>query len=233
MLYRLFLKKKKIKSLKVSTKIPFEISTEKIIESPRTFNTNQIQNAVKNILISETGADSQDKLLTSCSEYILKDFFLYMHQTGIYNRQLKLWKAIGNVRELFSYYVENTFTKKLKPGLKLIDFSTGPKSVAICALIPEEDNKNFSSHLSLALGLNNSGKLKGIFYFTRNKPDDNLIKNFENATDQSDQISRYEAIIKGTNDVRLNIIVYKEENENYSFEHVLPSINLEVKDVRV
>ena len=227
MLEKFLVKKEKIGELKLATKKPFDVTCEKITRSPRTFNTSEIKTALENLslTLSETKEPLPEILLKS-AEYLIKDLFFQMHQTGLYNRQLKLWKSLGNTTEISFYELSKGLIKKKGLDFSIIDLCTASKNVGVCGLIDPApyDFTHFKSSLSTAINISNKNNLRGIVYFLTNKPDAGFINNIELITNIFDKTAKYEAILTGTRDIRLNVVSIEKNNGSYNFKHVFPKV---------
>ena len=236
MLEQFLISKKEIGKLKVTLKRPLDLSCEKIIQTPRSFNTTQIKSAIENISFIDIEESIIPDLLTKTTEYILKDFFLYMHQSGLYNRQFKLWTTLASVTSILFFRLQKGFLNKKDLGVYITDFFIDVKRPCMSAIIEEiseqADYNNFKVYLSKVLSTGNLNRLKGIFYFLSNEPDNNFREKLLSATYSLDQIAKYESIIRGTKNTSLNVILYKKRNETYIYEPIYPDLKL-IKDLEL
>lgn len=228
MLRTLLFKKSEIGNLQVNSLKPFELTPEKITQTPRSFNTEQIKIALENLSFkTNSGIETLPDYFKEIPNYLLKNFFLKMHQTGLYNRQINLWKTLGTISEASFYRLNKRFLKKDEDSINLIDFSTSSKKTCICALILQNksiDYKFLKFQISIVCELFRKRNLKGIFFLLENLKKHDALKNFELLTNLDDQISKYESVIKGTKDIRMNVINIKQDGNNYTFEHIYPQI---------
>lgn len=227
MLEKFLVKKEKVGGLKLTTKRLFDVTCEKITHSPRTFNTSQIKIALENLSLTPLEAkEPVSAMLLKSAEYLTKDLFFQMHQTGLYNRQLKLWKSLGNTTEISFYELYKGLLKKKKMDVAMLDLCTASKNISISALINLNpcDFDLFKSFLSTVINISNKKNLRGIVYFLTNKPDTGFINNLELITNASNHITKYESILTGTKDIRLNLISIEKNNGSYNFKHIYPKI---------
>ena len=227
MLEQFLITKEEVYTAKVGLKNPLGLNTEKISQTPRVFNTHQIKSAAENILLLETEGKTIPHFLLSISEYLLKDFFLYMHQTGLYNRQFNLWRTLANITQISFLRLKKGLIKKQDINSWMINFFIDPSNPCICTIVSENEKNtflDFKTCLQAALVLNNAKRLKGIFYFLRVCPESDFLSQLNEITDTSDPVSKYESIISKIKEVRLNIISYRNENESYTYKHIFPEI---------
>ena len=230
----LLISKKEISRFKVSPKNPLVLTCEKVTQKPRIYNTSQIKNAIDNISIIDLEEKILSSFLLQSAQYVLKDFFLQMHQTGLYNRQSKLWKTLGNVTQFVVYRLEKGILKKKETNFYIIEYFIDPKSPCICAIVQDNLDTNynvndlfpdFKTYLSKVLTNIRADRIKGIFFISYLEPSFELITKLENMTSVLDPISKYESILSNTKDTRLNYIVYKSTiDEIYTFTHQYPNI---------
>lgn len=238
MLNELLIPKKEIGKIKVSLKIPISLSCEKITQTPRTFKTSQIKEAIENIKLDGIEEEGRfPNIVTKSIEFILKDFFLYMHQTGLYNRQFKLWKTFANITQISVYKVQQGIFGKKDTNIYIIDFSIDPKFTSIRVIINNDDKSSHSfntlkKYLNWSL-ITSLGKLKGILYFTKSEPGEIFLSKLQDLTKTSDPISKYESVILNSGNIRLNVLSFDDKNDTYIFDHLYPDLKLVKKEVAV
>lgn len=243
MLDSILISRKEIGKLKVGLKNPLGLTCEKIAQTPRVFTTSQIKNAIENILIVCNIDENIPKLLLRTTEYVLKDLFLYMHQTGLYNRQFNLWSTLGHIRRISIFRMEKKFFKNRELYCYVFDLFIDEKIPCVKVVIQAVDNNknnyiDFKTYLSWAIRFSKLKRLKGVIYFIKKDVvEPRFLEKLDILTNAFDPISKYESIINKTNDLRLNVIAYKEkgsEDENYNFEHIYPEVRtITREDLRV
>ncbi|MBI2995548.1 MAG: hypothetical protein HYY52_02435 [Candidatus Melainabacteria bacterium] len=222
-LSKISISKKEISKFEITQKNPLGLTCEKIAKNPRDINFSQIKEAIENILLPENLTD----LIRSSIEFILKDLFLYMHQTGLYNRQLKLWKTIANITQISIFKLQERIFKKRDLNILMIDFFIDPKSPCMKAILDQNEEisyEHFKKFLNQTTFESNTNRLKGIFYFLKPKLDDHFVLKLIQDTCSIDAISRYESILNGTKDVRLNVINFNEKDKKYEFKLAYPNV---------
>ncbi len=225
MLNTLFILKKPLGKLTVKQKNPLALNCKKITETPRTFSTSQITNATENILLVDVEENILPEGIISSIEYLLRDLFIQMHQTGLYNRQFRLWKSMASITEISVFKLQKGFFKKKELNAYLVNLYIDPKSQCISVIIDKnKDINEFKAYIDKVIKSSNLNRLKGIFYFTNSTPDEHFINRMKLLTNVTDQISKYESIIQNTNDVRLNIVSYQKDNEIFHFKHIYPEL---------
>ncbi len=225
MLETVFISKKLLGKFSVSQKNPLALSCEKITQIPRSYSTTQIKSATENILLTNIEENILPEIVTKSIEYLLKDLFIQMHQTGLYNRQFKLWKSLAKINSISVFRLQRGLFKKCDLNTCIVDFFIDPKHPCISVIIDENKNTSeFMLCLKKVIRTSNLNRLKGVFYFVHCIPDETFITRLKFDTNAFDPISKYESILLKTNDVRLNVIGYKEEGNKYNFKYVYPEV---------
>ena len=225
MFNRFLISKKLLGKFKVKQKNPLALSCEKITLTPRAYSTAQIKSAIENILFVDIEENILPEIVIKAIEYLLKDLFIHMHQTGLYNRQFKLWKSLANIIEISVFKLQKGLLKKNELNAYIIDFFIDPKFPCISVIMDENKSTDeFKVYLERVIVDSNLNRLKGIFYFSSFIPDERFIAKLKFDTNAFDPISKYESILLKTNDVRLNVISCHKENERYIFKHIYPEL---------
>jgi len=228
MLSQLLIRRKELGKIKIGRGDSLTLTCDKVTQTPRVFKTSRIQEAIDNISLLDIEEKKLPELIIKAIEFTLKDFFLYMHQTGLYNRQFKFWQAIARISQVTVYKLQKGIINKRDLNVYMLDFCIDPKFTSIRVIVNEnnEDSasfREFKAFLDKSLILN-FGKLKGILYFTNSQVDDYFIMKLQNMTNASDPISKYESELSDTKEVRLNVVLFKKDLEIYKFEHIYPCL---------
>ena len=225
MFNRFLISKNLLGKFKIKQKNPLALSCERVTEAPRTYSTAQIKNATENILFVDNEENILPEIAIKSIEYLLKDLFIQMHQTGLYNRQFKLWKSLANIIEISVFKLQKGLLKKNELNAYVIDFFIDPKSPCISAVIDESKNTDeFQVYLEKVIRYSDLNRLKGVFYFLNCIPDELFLTKLKSETSAFDSISKYESILLKTNDVRLNVISYHKDNDKYVFKYIYPEL---------
>lgn len=226
MLEQFLIAKEEISTAKVGVKNPLGLACEKIIQNPRIYNTAQIKGAIENIELENTSGNDLPELALKATEFILKDFFLHMHQSGLHNRQFDLWRMLGNITKALFWRFQKGLIKKTDVDSYLSELYIDPRRPSACIILDENNENNLESFklfLSKVLSENYANKLKGIFYFAPNINKE-FMAYLSSTIKNSDPILKYESILTNTSDVRLNVISYKKEGDNFNFKHLFPEL---------
>ena len=91
---------------------PGALSLATIVGSARQCTPIDVRLACSNIDIAEQSAGLPDDVAAFAS-FVLRDFFAFAHGTGLYNRQKKLWEALGRVTEIQCYQARKGWFNKV------------------------------------------------------------------------------------------------------------------------
>ncbi|MBI1857783.1 MAG: hypothetical protein HYR97_01500 [Candidatus Melainabacteria bacterium] len=227
MLEELFYRKNQKGNIKIDVIKPFDLTTEQITQTPRSFNASQIKAALENTRSTHSlDDDNLPKVLLEASDFLLKSFFLRFHQIGLYNRQLAFWKTLGTIHEINISNIEKGLFTKRSTDIWLLDLLTSSREGCITAVLFEStkiDIKSLRLMIEALIKLNKNVKLKGIIYILNNSK--SFEDNFDDLIDTSDTVSKYESVIKKTKDIRFNAISMMKNNGAFSFEHIYPVVS--------
>ncbi len=224
--------KKEIANIKITPKNPLALTCEKITQSPRTVNTAQVKSATENITLIDIEEIILPDLVLHTIEFVLKDFFLYMHQTGLYNRQFKLWKALGNVTQASVFQLQKGLFSKKDLNAKIVHFYIAPNSPCVSIVIDEnEHQQNFEIYSAQILKKGSISRLRGILYFFSGNPRPEFIKKLHLITHADGPILKYESILVEHEDIRLDAISYCESTDKYKFSPVYPELRASKKEI--
>jgi hypothetical protein len=94
-----------------------------VVMKPRHSTPLDLAAAAKNLRIDFHGENEDEIAIISRKivSYLLTDFFVLSHRTGLYNRQLKLWEALASICEVKIAQLQQGFFKKIE--LPIWDFS--------------------------------------------------------------------------------------------------------------
>ena len=225
MFNKFLISKKFLGKFKIKQKNPLALTCEKVTQMPRAYSTAQIKSATENILFIDIEENIFPEITIKPIEYLLKDLFVHMHQTGLYNRQFRLWKSLANIIEVSISRLQKGLFNKSELNAYVIDLFIDPKSQCISTIIDINENTNeFKVYLDMVIASSDLNRLKGIFYFINCMPDEHFISRLRLSTNSFDPISKYESVLLKTNDVRLNVISYYKDNEKDVFKHAYPEL---------
>ena len=218
--------------VKIVTNTTLTVST--ILNEPRHCTPVDVLSASQTIQFQPESEGIADHL-QRFAEFIVRDFFVVAHRTGLYNRQRLLWQATGRVAEIkltralvaktFAQTFENPLTSFNKVNAPYVDYSfrDGRGNLLIWAsfLDQPEPKEKFKSEKSYAKAIEHflvmaierahlvkkrETNLQGIFIGLPD-PVPNMVLNYmTKVTEATDPVRRYEAILQPPMSIHCNII---------------------------
>ncbi len=199
-----------------------------VTSNPRNASAADIKAGLDN-LVFETPEGLNDVVL-AVVKYLFYDYFVYAHQTGLYNRQIRLWEMFSKVSTIEVRQVERGFfTRTLIPVYEIV-MKTNQGQSPICALVIEKDvtsSQPFKHHgggsaakiyidllrdfllkvmkIQARLGANG---VKGIFVVTRDPLESGLLTFIEKETGATDAVSKVESIMPSPVSAHINLLTY-------------------------
>lgn len=125
-----------------------------VVQNPRSLTTLDVEAACSNLSFSIVGGKAGDKAGVNLSHmqlasdfiaYILQGYFLTMHQTGLFNRQITLFEALARIDTVEVVQMEKGFfSRSSLPALEL-NFKAGKAVLARgLVLLPDIGNAEMS-----------------------------------------------------------------------------------------
>lgn len=205
---------------------------------PRALSPEDLKEACKNLkfTISLGSVDSREGFSFELVllNYLLRNFFYLMHQTGLYNPQRKLWSHLAQaIKVKIKDY--RRIGKKDRIKNKITDFileDASGKFIKVRALHPGADLV-FPGFKNLITNV--SGKCVGLFYVSEQEFDDKTLTLIKGRTNAEDFYDKYKSPI--TKNCSFNVIKYQAAPDRYSFNLLYPNlgrdltVTLRIKDL--
>lgn len=198
------------------------LSPSSIVLSPRTYKPQDVEAACQNMRISrieakgtksngEQPSQSLFKEFENVGRYILGDFFMMAHRTGLYNRQLKVWEALSRVCQIDVYQVSTGFfTKKTLEQYDLVFLDHRSRPLILVQIIKPSAMTQSQDILSLfKKECQKASKLEGLngIFFCLPKPFPEKLNQFIFKLIQGDNaIHRYESVLPPPHNFVVNLL---------------------------
>ncbi len=203
-----------------------------IVARPRLVSPQDIDEAVFN---TEFEFIDCDNVIENFIKWIMIDFFKLAHQTGLYNRQLELWKSISHIKSgELKQLSQGFFKKSYLPFYDIFLNDSNNNCLILFTYIaqfnPLDFNNNIykqivSSFLNRVQHIKDkNNSLKGCFCLFPNDIDNLLTDIFINIIKKNDPLLDYEARLPQPIDVPLNIVSFL--NETNSYKLIYPELYL-------
>ncbi|MBS2006503.1 MAG: hypothetical protein JST01_05655 [Cyanobacteria bacterium SZAS TMP-1] len=215
-----------------------------ITTSPRGATAVDMQAGLDNLIIEIP--DDTNELVSAVVRYLFHDYFAQAHQTGLYNRQIRLWEMFSRVTTAEVRQVERgIFTKTQLPVYEVV-MKTALGQSPICALVIDQKVLTSDAYKNQAasgkvyvellrdfllkvmkiqarLGVNG---VKGIFVVSPEPLDAALLAYIEKETNATDAVSRVESIMPAPVSAHINLLTYRFEHNDETGPLAKPEISL-------
>lgn len=195
---------------------PEALSLKSIIENPRDYTPADLQAAADNNEITCREA-SVEPIVDFLVRYILIDFFIYAHRTGLYNRQRILWESIAHVTNVQVFQNNRGIFKKEQ--LPYFDFNfmdyKGKVLLALTYVDPFALEKPLNAErlLSKAISrLSSLGKPNGVFYCVSKPFPEKVIEKIKRMTNGNDPVGKYESKLPEPANISIDLIEIDNSN---------------------
>jgi hypothetical protein len=186
------------------------ISLNSIVRSPRLYKPQDLLAACANTeIVCATG--EPDLPVRALVNYLLNEFFVYLHRTGLYNRQKSMWESISRVVGVNIYQRKRgIFKKQMLPmfDFHLVDYRQRPL-IAAHLIEPgtEMTDKQLSGSLNAFLGRcqRHSG-LVGVIFAAPAPYPESVLERVAELTNGDDPVARYESVLRSPPAVPLDML---------------------------
>ena len=216
-----------------------------VTANPRSASAVDIKAALDNLVI-ESPEGTNDVVL-AVIEYLFYDFFPYAHQSGLYNRQIRLWEMFSRISTVeIKQFATGIFTHTPLPVYHLL-MKTNLGQSPVCALVigPEtasfERYKNwvatpgkiyldllheFLTNVTKVQARQGVNGIKGIFVVTPEPLEPALLSHIEKETRANDPVSKVESILPAPYSAHINLLTYGAPGTDEAGTSAKPVITL-------
>jgi len=220
-----------------------------VTANPRAASAADIKAGLDNLVIEPS--DNTNDLVLAVIQYLFQDYFGFAHQTGLYNRQIRLWEMVSRVSTVEVRQVEKGFFSRTTLPVYELVMKTALSQSPICALVigpeirandyyknyrPSEEGKIYVDLLrdfllkvmkiQARLGANG---VKGIFVVSPEPLEPALLAYIEKETGATDPVSKVESIMPAPVSAHINLLTYSptdNDGEDESGSNPKPVITL-------
>jgi hypothetical protein len=211
-----------------------------VTANPRNATAADIQAGLDN-LVFETPEGTSD-LVMAVVQYLFQDYFVFAHQTGLYNRQIRLWETFSRINAIQVRQVEKGFFSRTPIPVYELVMKTGQGQTPVCVLVIDKDVihcEAFKRHGGGAAGKiygelledfllkvmkiqarQGANGVKGVFVVTPEPLEGALLNYIEKKTGGTDAVSKVESIMPAPVSAHINLLTYApghgEENDGIS-----------------
>jgi len=217
-----------------------------VTTSPRDATAVDIQAGLDNLIID--APEGSNELVLALVQFLFHDYFGFAHQTGLYNRQIRLWEMFSRVTTIEVRQVERGFFTRTTLPVYEVVMKTALGQSPICALVIDqrvtvtEQYKNMGAaaagkiyvellkdflmkvmKIQARLGANG---VKGIFVLTPEPLEPALLAYIEKETDATDAVSKVESIMPAPVSAHINLVTYHAEHSDETGPLAKPVLSL-------
>jgi hypothetical protein len=221
--------------LSISNNDEIGFTLHKVVMEPRQCTPLDLAAAAKNVRIDFHGENEDEIAILSKKmvNYLLTDFFVLAHRTGLYNRQLKLWEALAGISEVKIAQLQQGFFKKIDlPIWDLLMLDSKGRTKLLVRMVFDIPNAEFDLNNEkgckalLASTVQRAERLRienpsfnGVFLFCP-KPAGEYVRSYISMiTVVDDPVGKYEAKIVSLPDVSLNLFEYESAGDELKMLH--------------
>jgi hypothetical protein len=217
-------RKKDIIEIKVFKQIDDLKSIDDVLYEPRSWSPDELKDACNNLSFESDKNIGEFENLTI--QYIIRNFFFIMHQTGLYNPQKKLWTQLAQTKKI-TIRPYKKIPRKERENTKINDiiFEDNNKKFILVRLVYPGSQLNFAGFRPLISSI--SSRCVGIFYITDQSPDSKNLKLIQDRTNSSDFFDKYRSPI--TPGCSFNLVKYQVETGKLIYRLVHPNLNKNVE----
>lgn len=205
-----------ISAILIKNRDPEAYNLGTIVQNPRGCTSIDVAAAASNLVFEPVGACASSEhcaLVLDLVRFLFQDFFNRSHQTGLYNRQMRLWQVFSKVERVeFKQLEGGFFSRNLKPALQ-VAFKSQTGHVLFQALVvlggTDQFNlvQDFLTQAAKIQGRQGSYILRGIF-IVQSEPSE-LEKTRQyllKATNGEDPVARYDSCLPSPFFVHANLL---------------------------
>ncbi|MDQ5938118.1 MAG: hypothetical protein QG574_5481 [Cyanobacteriota bacterium erpe_2018_sw_21hr_WHONDRS-SW48-000092_B_bin.40] len=184
-----------------------------VTQAPRSAAARDLEAACEN-LVFEPSDNKIPDLVLAAIKFVMTGYFSDAHQSGLYNRQLRLWETISKIAVVEVQPVTKGFFQKVTLPVYELVFKTVTGKVPIVALVIEPSAT--ASHLELLkdflakvakIQAQSGNQVKGAFVVCDSPFPPAILSFVEKAIGAEDPVARFDSILPPPYQVHINLVV--------------------------
>lgn len=221
--------------LSISNEDESSFTLHSVAMAPRRCTPLDLAAAVRNLRIDFQDENEDDiaKLSKKIVHYLLTDFFVLAHRTGLYNRQLKLWESLATVSDVHMSQLQQGFFKKVDLPVWDLPMSDNKKRTKLLVrLVFDQPNAEFDlsnekgCKALLANTVLRAERLKvessafcGVLLFCPEPAAEYVRSCMPAVTAVDDPVARYDARLLALPDVSIDLFQYGSDADELQLLH--------------
>ncbi|GEM_PF-478023 len=192
-----------------------------VTQAPRSATSLDLQAASGNLLFEPSNKVSD--LVLAAAKFVLTDYFIQAHQSGLYNRQIKLWEALAKIAVVDVKQLSRGIFQKVALPVYELNFKTSAGQILVSALVVEplfsktvQNEKNSHAQLDLfkeflgrvaKMQARHGDQVRGVFLFFDSPFPPAVLTYVEKATGASDPVAKFDSILPAPYNTHVNLVV--------------------------
>jgi len=217
-------RKKDIIEIKISKPIEDLKSIDDVLYEPRSWSPDDLKDACNNLSFDSSQSIGEFENLTI--QYIIRNFFFILHQTGLYNPQKKLWTQLAQTKKI-TIKPYKKIPRKERENTKINDiiFEDTNRKFILVRLVYPGSQLNFAGFKPLIASI--PSRCVGLFYITDQEPDSKTLSLIKTKTNAGDFFDKYRSpIAPGCS---FNLVRYEVQQGKLIYRLVHPDLNKNVE----
>jgi len=211
--------KKSIREVQIFKIIEDLKSLDDTLDNPRVWSPDELKEACNNIAFKANFEVEPIENLTI--QFLFKNLFFIMHQTGLYNPQRRFWTQLAYSKKI-KIREYRKLNKKQRQENKVSDLileDNHGKQIIVRLVYPGSKMENPGLENLLSSG---SAKTHGLIYISDRLPTEKLLKKIRERTKFNDDSERYRSEIN--NHCNLAVVQYLPSKDGLAFSLVYPNL---------
>lgn len=184
-----------------------------VTQAPRVAAAQDLAAACEN-LVFESSDNKIPDLVLAAIKFVITGYFTDAHQSGLYNRQMRLWETISKIALVDVQQVTKGFFQKTALPVYELLFKTVTGKVPIAALVIEPSYG--ANHLDLLkdflakvakIQAQSGNQLTGVFVVCDSPFPPAILTYVEKVTGAEDPVAKFDSILPPPYQAHINLVV--------------------------
>lgn len=186
------------------------VTPDSIVRAPRVYKPQDLQSACQNVNIISSGAEPVPTVVAMV-EFVILDFFVLAHRTGLYNRQKNLWESLSKVATVSVFPLKRGLFKRTQLPLYDMHFQDyrGRAFILAHLIDPSYQEAKDVNERHMKRFLKRAEKqngLTGLFLCYPGPFPSNVQDKASKLTGSNDPVGRYESLLPEPWSAPLNLL---------------------------
>lgn len=203
------------------------ITPDSIVRSPRIFKPQDLEAACQNTDIICSSSEPAPSV-AALVHFVVIEFFVLAHRTGLYNRQKNLWESLSKVASVSVFQLKTGIFRRTPVPLYDLHFQDhrGRAFLAGHLIDPsyDDDQANFEKLLANFLGrCQKMTGMTGLILCCPAPIPQKVVAKVAKLTDAADPVGRYESLLPEPWSAPLNLLQIEQASPNADGQPASPA----------